>query len=293
MTKTLRIWAQAFRPKTLPAAASPVIIGTIMAYAHNAIHLRLAAVTLLTALLIQIGTNLANDYFDYIKGADTANRKGPTRATQAGLIAPSTMKKAFILVFALAFVSGIALMLRGGWPIVLIGAFSLLFGVLYTGGPFPLAYLGLGDIFVLIFFGPVAVGGTYYLQTLSITPEVLLIGLSPGLLSMAILAVNNLRDIDEDRSANKNTLAVRFGPIFAQFEHLFCLTVAAIIPLLVLVQTGQHPYAALTLLLLLPAFSLSNTIFNHKGKILNKALTNTAKLLVVFTVLFSVGWLIS
>ena len=177
MTK-IKIWLEAARPKTLWASIAPVVMGTALAYGDDKFDWLIAVATIVSSMAIQIATNFANDYFDHFKGADTSERLGPVRATAAGLVSPATMKFAFIATFALAFVVGMYLVYHGGWPILLIGVFSILFGILYTGGPFPLAYNGLGDIFVLFFFGPVAVGGTYYLQALSITPTVLILRLN-------------------------------------------------------------------------------------------------------------------
>ncbi|RMF56518.1 MAG: 1,4-dihydroxy-2-naphthoate octaprenyltransferase, partial [Calditrichaeota bacterium] len=199
--KQWKVWLMASRPRTLGAAIAPVLMGLSMAYADMGLHMPSAIATLICALLIQIGTNFANDYYDFVQGADTGERLGPTRATQAGLVTPQAMKKAFIMVFSVAFLIGLYLIWRGGWPIFLIGVLSILFGILYTGGPYPLGYNGLADIFVLIFFGPVAVGGTYYLQTLQINGLVLIAGLAPGLISTALLTVNNLRDVITDRQA--------------------------------------------------------------------------------------------
>ena len=177
---TMEIWILAARPKTLWAAIAPVIIGTAIAYDSGAAAWLPALAALFGAVAIQIGTNLANDYFDYTKGTDAGNRLGPLRVTQAGLVKPKTMKLATVVAFLLASVAGAYLVWRGGWPILIIGVLSILSGVFYTAGPYPLGYNGLGDIFVLIFFGPVAVGGTYYVQTLSIDWTVLVAGLAPG-----------------------------------------------------------------------------------------------------------------
>ena len=215
-----KIWLLASRPKTLWASISPVVIGTAMAYADGKFHWLSAVVALTAAVLIQIGTNIANDYFDYKRGVDAGERLGPLRVTQAGLVKPETVKAAFIIVFSLAFLLGFYLIWRGGYPILIIGLLSVLFGILYTGGPFPLGYTGLADLFVLIFFGPIAVGGTYYVQALAIKPTIIIAGFSPGLLATAILTINNLRDIKTDRRAGKKTLAVRFEANFAKIEHV-------------------------------------------------------------------------
>jgi len=226
----LKIWAISTRPKTLLVAVGPVAMGAAMALGKGGINAVILIITLAAAVLIQIGTNLANDYYDFIKGADTEHRTGPTRATAAGLVSPGEMKKAFVIAFGLAIVLGFFLVLKGGTPILIIGVVSVICGVLYTAGPFPLGYLGLGELFVLIFFGPVAVGGTYYLQRSDITTQVLIAGLAPGLLAAAILAVNNLRDISTDKTAGKKTLIVRFGYNFGVAEYIFCVITACLIP---------------------------------------------------------------
>jgi 1,4-dihydroxy-2-naphthoate octaprenyltransferase len=287
------IWWEAARPKTLPAAAAPVIMGTAMAYNDGYVFLPAAFAALIAALLIQIGTNLANDYFDYRKGADNTERLGPTRATQAGLVSPATMKKAFILTFLIAFIIGLYLIFRAGWPILLIGIASILFGILYTGGPYPLGYNGLGDIFVLIFFGPVAVGGTYYVQALELNHVVLLAGLAPGLISTAILTVNNLRDINTDANAGKRTLVVRFGVGFARKEYILSIIAACLLPFLLIYLTHENFYSVLTLFVLIPAVPGIKTILGTThGVALNKVLADTGKMLFVYSIIFSVGWII-
>ncbi|MHC4289090.1 MAG: 1,4-dihydroxy-2-naphthoate octaprenyltransferase, partial [Planctomycetota bacterium] len=183
MPSKLKIWIDSTRPKTLPAAVGPVLIGAALAFDAGGLHVITLLTTLAAAVLIQIGTNLSNDYFDYVKGADTEGRTGPVRATQAGLVSPAAMLAASVAVFGLAAVLGLYLVFRGGWPILVIGVLSILCGVLYTAGPWPLGYLGLGEIFVLVFFGPVAAGGTYYLQAGSINTVVIVAGLAPGLIS--------------------------------------------------------------------------------------------------------------
>lgn len=288
-----RVWLLALRPKTLWAAVAPVLMGTAMAFSDGKLHWPSAAVALLGALLIQIGTNFANDYFDYVHGADDGSRLGPTRATQAGWVTPRAMKHAFILVFALAFVLGLYLVWRGGWPIFVAGVLSILFGVLYTGGPFPLGYNGLGDLFVLIFFGPVAVGGTYYVQALDINSIVLIAGLAPGLISTAILTVNNLRDIHTDRAAGKKTLVVRFGVTFARWEYLLSFLLACLLPILLAVMKGGGYYSIITVGVLLAALPAIRTVFRESGSpVLNGVLADTGKLLLLYSVAFSVGWVL-
>ncbi|MEJ2537231.1 MAG: 1,4-dihydroxy-2-naphthoate polyprenyltransferase [Calditrichia bacterium] len=289
----IKIWITASRPKTLWAAFSPVIIGTAMAYGEGKVHWLSAVLAAVGAILIQIGTNFSNDYYDYFRGADKKERLGPLRVTQAGLVKPETMKRATILVFSLAFASGIYLIYRGGWPVLIIGLLSILFGILYTAGPYPLGYNGLGDIFVLIFFGLVAVGGTYYVQALEINSLVLLAGLSPGLFSTAILTVNNLRDIASDKQAGKKTLAVRFGEDFARLEYLFSVLMACLIPIILFFITDSHLYALAASLVFLAAIPPIRIIYEQKpGKIFNQVLATTGRLLLLYSLLFSIGWIL-
>lgn len=289
----LHPWILAIRPKTLWAAVGPVMIGTAIAFEAGRGDGPSAGAALLGAVLIQIGTNLANDYFDYKKGADTWDRIGPIRATQAGLIRMETMKKGIATAFLLAAAAGLYLIWRGGWPILWIGLFSIASGIAYTAGPCPLAYLGLGDLFVLLFFGPIAVGGTYYVQALEIDTTVLFIGLAPGLLSVAILTVNNLRDIETDRRAGKRTLAVRFGPCFAKFEYLAAVLLAILIPLAVFLDSKEHPYSLLTLAVGFIAIPAFRTLFSKEDpSSLNRLLDSTAKLLLLYSLLFSIGWIL-
>lgn len=228
----LQIWLLASRPKTLPAAAAPVIVGTAVALSDGVFRLWPALAALLGALLIQIGTNFANDVFDFKKGADTQERLGPLRVTQAGLLSPKQVMVGMWLVFALAVMVGLYLVYVGGWPIVAIGILSIVSGIAYTGGPFPLGYNGLGDLFVFIFFGLVAVGGTYYVQAGSVGVASIWAAIPIGLLATAILIVNNLRDIETDRQAGKKTLAVRFGVKGAQTEYLLVVALAYLTPLI-------------------------------------------------------------
>jgi 1,4-dihydroxy-2-naphthoate octaprenyltransferase len=288
----LTVWLSAARPKTLPAAIAPVIIGTSMATYEGGFHLFSALAAMLGAVLIQIGTNFANDYYDFKRGSDRKDRLGPTRATTAGLVSPNAMKKATILAFSCAFLIGIYLVLRGGLPIVIIGLLSILFGVLYTGGPKPIGYIGLGDLFVLIFFGPIAVGGTYFVQTLEINQTVILAGLAPGLFSVAILTVNNLRDIESDRISGKKTLAVRFGITFSKYEYLLSVIVGSMIPLYLYLLSGEHPYSMFGCLVLILAIPSIKTIYTSSGEILNKTLASTGMILFLYSLNFSIGWLL-
>jgi 1,4-dihydroxy-2-naphthoate polyprenyltransferase len=286
-------WIIAIRPQTLPAAIAPVAIGTAMAFGDGLFHGPSALMALSAALCIQIGTNLANDYFDFKKGADTADRKGPTRVTQAGLIKPSMVLWVSIVFFVLAALSSIYLVHRGGVCILIIAVASILSGIFYTAGPKPLGYLGLGDLFVLVFFGPVAVGGTYFTQALEINPAVIVAGLAPGFLSMAILAVNNLRDIDTDHRAGKLTLAVRFGRGFAMSEYLFCIIAATLTPFAVVLITGDHQDVAAASLIGFCAIPCVKAVFTHiDGAGLNRVLGLTGRLLLIYSTVFSIGWLL-
>jgi 1,4-dihydroxy-2-naphthoate octaprenyltransferase len=287
-TTPLHVWLDAARPRTLGAAVAPVLIGTALAYGDGALHLPSALVALVCALLIQIGTNYGNDYFDFVKGTDTSDRLGPTRATSAGLVKPHTMLQATMLVFGLACIGGLYLIWRGGWPILLIGVLSILSGILYTAGRHAFGYLGLGDLFVLIFFGPVAVAGTYYVQALDVTATSIIAGFGPGLLSVAILVVNNLRDVRSDRIAGKRTLAVRFGEQFARWEYIACVAGAALVAL-VLPLFGAPFLVVLAALVLVLARGPIFAVFVQTGRALNPILGATNRLLLLYSLLLSLG----
>jgi 1,4-dihydroxy-2-naphthoate octaprenyltransferase len=289
----LGLWVEAARPKTLWAGIVPVLIGIAMALGNDVFHWPSALFALLGSLLIQIGTNFANDYSDFVKGADTEQRIGPRRITQAGLVSPIAVRNAAILVFGLAVVSGGYLIVRGGWPILLIGVLSIVSGWLYTGGPRPLGYVGLGDLFVLVFFGPIAVGGTYYVQALSIAPSVVAAGFSPGLLSVAVLVVNNLRDIRQDELAGKRTLAVRFGASFARKQYAASIALAVAIPVAMALLMVDR-LALIGCLAVLPvAWPTVRRVYTTEGQELNPLLAATARLLLVYGLLFSVGWMLN
>jgi len=289
----LKPWLMASRPKTLPAAVAPVLVGLALAGAEGCFAPLVAGMTLVAALLLQVGTNYANDYFDFIHGADTAERLGPTRITQAGLVTLRQMRVATIVVFLAAALCGLFLVYRGGWPILVVGLLSMTSAVLYTAGPFPLGYIGLGDLFVLLFFGFAAVGGTYYLQTGRITAVALTAGLAPGLLSTAILAVNNLRDVDTDRQTGKRTLAVRCGPRFARVEYVAAIVLAGCIPVLLCLMTRGHWLALASIPVpLLSAPSIRRVCGGESGMALNGVLAATGRVLFLFSLVFAVGWLL-
>ncbi len=288
-----QIWIMAARPKTLWAAVAPVLIGGALAHADLGFHVYAFLAALFGAIFIQIGTNFANDRADYQKQVDSANRLGPLRVTQAGLVSPGTMLRATILAFVAALVLGIYLVVRAGWPMAAIGVASILFGILYTAGPSPLSYNGSADIFVLIFFGPVAVAGTYYACTLNLSYEAIYAGIAPGLLSMAILAVNNLRDIDTDSSSGKRSLAVRMGSRMTRWYYTVLVILALIYPVMHYLLLRHQLGVLLALLAVIPASVLIRKVLGGlKGRPLNQVLAGTGQLLAIYSILFSLGCLL-
>ena len=270
---------------------APVAIGTAIAIGDERAHGLAAAAALLGAVWIQIGTNFANDYFDFRNGTDTEDRIGPTRATAAGWVTPARMRTAYLVAFGLAAAFGAYLIWRAGWPLVWVGISSIAFGILYTGGPRPLGYVGLGDVLVLVYFGPVAVGFTYFVQALEWSWVAAFVGLTPGCLSTALLAVNNLRDHVTDAQTGKRTLAVRFGPRFAKLEFVGCLVVAAATPV-VCWATGVAPwpvlFAALTVATTWPA--ARSVLAARPGDRLLPALAATGRTLALFGISLSLLW---
>ncbi len=236
-----RHWAEAARPKTLPAAVIPVLVGTALAAAHRTADYGKAAICLLFALLVQIGTNFANDYFDFVQGADTPARVGPRRAVAAGLIAPRTMLAATWLVLGIAFLVGLLLVREGGWILLPIGIVSIICAIAYTGGPFPLGYNGLGDVFVFIFFGLVAVDTTFYVQAGGLAPDATSCAAAIGLLAANILVANNYRDAETDARAGKKTLVVRFGRKFAVWQYALSHLVALLCPAALIIYGYRWP----------------------------------------------------
>ena len=284
-------WLLAARVKTLPAAISPVILGTALAYHDKSIHILIFSMTVLAAVLIQVGTNFANDVYDFEKGTDRTDRLGPQRATQSGLISPADMKKAMWKIFALAIGVGFYLTWIGGWPIVIIGLVSIAASLAYTGGPYPLGYHGFGDLFVFIFFGLIAVPGTYYLQTESVTELSLWLGAIMGMLSTAILVVNNLRDVDADIISGKKTLAVRFGKTFSKIQFILLVVLPFLLPFHLWREWNKMSFL-LTLFTLPIAIHLIIRLFKNTGADLNKVLAGTARFLFIFMLLLSAGLII-
>ena len=291
MWDSLRVWILAARPKTLAASLSPVLVGTAMAVGAGGGHVPAATLTFLSAALIQVGVNYHNDYADYLQGADTEERTGPMRVTQAGLVKPETMRWATVGVFVAAVAAGGYLIYRGGLPILIIGIASIATALWYTAGPYSLAALGLADLAVFVFFGPVAVAGTYYVQALSCPPEVIAAGIGPGLFSVGILLVNNVRDLPNDRDAGKRTLVVRLGRRFGVGLYGVCLVGAVLLPAGLVLWTGDHRWSLLTLALV-PFVSLAirTLVQTTDPERLNALLARTGQLLALWAVLFSIGW---
>jgi 1,4-dihydroxy-2-naphthoate octaprenyltransferase len=293
MIKKTAIWLQAVRPYSLWAAVAPVTIGSAMAYGDGFFHRSSALAALTVAVFIQIGTNLANDYFDFKSGVDRLGHGRPTSAILSGKLTPSEVKIAFVLAFAVAAVAANFLVIRAGIPALIIAVASIISGLLYTAGRWSLSRLGLGDLFVLVFFGPVAVAGTYYVQSFEYNAAVILSGFMPGFLSVAILVVNNLRDIATDTRAGRRTLAVRFGKAFTRMEYLFCILAACAIPVIVDRITGDHNWLFAGFLPVFFAIPLVHSVFTSEDpKVLNRALAWTAILLMVQSTVFSVLWLL-
>lgn len=289
-SSAFKTWLSAARPQTLAAALVPVLVGASLAFHYNSLAWDATLVALFCAFAIQIGTNFANDYFDFVNGADTPDRIGFERATSAGKISPRAMLRATLITLTIAFVAGLYLVWVGGWVILWIGILSLLFGVLYTGGPFPLGYNGLGDLFVFIFFGFVAVMGTTYVNTLEWPAEAFWASLPVGALCVNILVVNNLRDIDQDRVSGKKTLGVLFGENALKTEYLGMLSLAYLTPVYFYHVLGYSIWIILPFLALPDAWKLVNHIWYHEDKrTLNETLEKTARHMIFFGFLFSAG----
>ena len=288
-----QIWWLAIRPKTLPAAASGVVMGSALAWADGSFQIGPVSAALCVALLLQIGSNVANDVFDFERGADTSERQGPLRVTQAGLLTPAQVKRGMWVIFGLAAMCGLYLATLRGWVIIAIGLAAILSAIAYTGGPFPLGYYGLGDVFVFIFFGIVAVTGTYYVQAGSVSLAAWWMSVPVGLIITAILVVNNLRDIENDRVAGKHTLAARLGVRGARVEYVLCMAIAYLL-LPVLVLLNIVPVFSLLAWLSIPiAWKTLRVVFTQEGRPLNAALAGTGQTAFLYSVLFWVGMLFS
>jgi len=286
---TRSAWWLAVRPATLTASAAPVAVGIGVAWSAGLFAAGPALAAMLGALFLQVGANFANDVFDFERGADTEDRKGPQRATQSGWITPVQMKRAMWLAFGAAMATGVYLASVGGWPVVALGLASIAAAYLYTGGPKPYGYLGLGDVAVFLFFGFGAVVGTYYVQALSVSSLALAAAIPVGALATAILAVNNLRDIETDALAGKRTLAVRIGDGPTRAYYLLLLCVAYTLPALLWWLDQASVWVMLPWISLPLGLRLALRMHHDRGLALNGCLVGTARLEVVFGLLFALG----
>lgn len=289
------VWVKAARPRTLPAALAPVAVGTCLAAGPaNTFKPLVLIATIIGALFIQIGTNLSNDYSDARRGADTEDRLGPVRVTAGGLVPPNYVLYATWIAFGIATLAGVYLVIEAGWQLILIGAASIVAGVLYTGGPRPYGYVGLGEVFVFLFFGVVAVTGSYFVQTSDFSWDAVALSVPVGLLACAVLMVNNTRDMDTDRRAGKNTLAVRLGRDRMRTVYALTLLISFILVPVIWLITGLTAWINLAVLALPLAAPLARTVRERTdGAALNKALGDTARLELVFCVLLSIGLLLA
>lgn len=288
-----RAWILATRPRTLTAGAAPVVAGTGFAAADGVFAQLPALAALVGALLIQVATNLANDYYDFVKGGDTGERVGPVRVTQAGILPPGAVFRGMVLTLVLAFLTGVYLVWVGGWPVAAIGLVSMLMGVCYTGGPYPLSYNGLGDVFVFVFFGLVATATTYYVQAGFWSPDAILAGAGLGAMSTAMLVVNNLRDRETDGAAGKRTLAVRFGDRFTVAQYFTCLAGAVAVPAAGVAFMEWSPLTLLALGGLLPCVPAARRVLDFTDRrALNPALAQTARGVAFYGAGLGVGALV-
>jgi 1,4-dihydroxy-2-naphthoate octaprenyltransferase len=288
----LRLWLVAARPRTLPAAIAPVLVGTALAAQQDVFKPLRFACALIGSIFIQIGTNLANDYSDARRGADTDDRLGPVRVTAGGLVPPKRVLVWTYVAFGIAVLAGVYLIAVAGWELLAVGVASIVAGVLYTGGPKPYGYEGLGELFVFLFFGVVAVVGSYFVQTEELAREAFDLSVPVGLLAAAILVVNNVRDIDTDRRAGKRTLAVRLGR--DRTRRLFLLMIVGAYVTVAPIAFELSPWVLLPYLTLPLAVPLARTVQTRAdGASLNGALADTGRLLAIFSLLLAVGVLVS
>lgn len=285
----LQSWLLASRPKTLLAAVVPVMVGSALAISMKKFYLPYSIVALLCSILIQIGTNFTNDLYDYLKGSDTIKRKGPRRVLATGLISVSEMRLAIILVFGLTFVLGLYLVYSSGILILWVGILSIFAGIIYTAGPFPLAYNGLGDLFVFIFFGVVGTMGTYYLHTQEISIIAFIVSLPVGALITNILIVNNYRDIEEDREANKKTLTVILGRTFSRWQYIFLIMISYLTSFIMYLNFNYKLWIFLPMLTIPISIILIKMLYTLKGQELNKTLELSAKFAGIYGLLLSIG----
>jgi len=285
-------WLLASRPKTLLAAVVPVMVGSALAISMNKFFLPYSLVALLCSILIQVGTNFTNDLYDFLKGSDTVKRKGPRRVLASGLISVNEMRTAIILIFGLTFLFGLYLVFSVGILILWVGIFSIFAGIIYTAGPYPLAYNGLGDLFVFIFFGVVGTMGTFYLHTQDISLLSLVVSIPVGALITNILVVNNFRDIEEDREANKRTLAVILGREFSRWQFIVMIIFSYLTSLFLYINFNYSFWIFLPLTTIPISFILITMLYTLKGEELNKTLELSAKFAGVYGLCLSIGLII-
>lgn len=284
-------WVLAIRPKTLAVAVGPVAVGTAVAMVAGNANFAAAAAALVGALFLQVGCNFANDVYDSEKGADTEDRLGPPRAVQLGLLTPAQMKRGMLVAFGFAIAVGLYLVSIAGWPVIAVGVLSILAAYAYTGGPYPLGYHGLGDVAVFLFFGVIAVVGTEFVQSLRLSWQALAASVPVGLLATSVLVVNNLRDVETDRVAGKRTLAVRMGPAGARLEYTMLVVMPYLLLPAFLVFTARSAWVVLPVVTLPLALRLIGRVRGGAaGADLNPLLGETARLSLVFSVLFAVGY---
>ncbi len=282
-------WLLASRPKTLLAAVVPVMVGSALAISVKKFYLPYSIVALLCSILIQIGTNFTNDLYDYLKGSDTIKRKGPRRVLATGLISVNEMRLAIILVFGLTFLLGLYLVYSSGLLILWVGILSIFAGIIYTAGPFPLAYNGLGDLFVFIFFGIIGTMATYYLHTQEISILAFIVSIPVGALITNILIVNNYRDIEEDREANKKTLAVILGKTFSRWQYIFLIMISYLTSFTMYLNFNYKLWIFLPMLTIPISVILIKMLYTLKGQELNKTLELSAKFAGIYGLFLSIG----
>lgn len=295
MAKTMNhysIWILASRPKTLLASFVPVIVGSSIAYMEYSFNVSAAIVALICSVLIQVGTNFTNDLYDFEKGADTKTRVGPLRVLNEGFVTPKQLKIAIILVFLFAFSLGLYLVYLRGLLILLIGIISIIAGLSYTAGPFPLAYNGLGDVFVFVFFGVIGTVGSYFVQTGELSSIAIWASIPVGALITNILVVNNYRDIETDKLVGKNTLAVKLGKSFSRYQYVILIVVSFIVPIIIYIFYTVSYFVFLPYLILPWAYKLVSMLFKLEGQQFNYLLEQTAKFSALFGFLFSLGFIL-
>ncbi len=293
MVGSIKLWAYGARPKTLLVSIAPVMIASVMAFKAGNFSPSICFWTLLAALSIQVGTNYSNDYFDYKKGVDTKARKGSYKLLERKLVTLSQMKLAFIISYLVAAICTLALIKQGGRALLIMSCLSVFFSLLYTYGPFSLSSTGLADLFVFIFFGPVATIFSFYLQTQNITSDVILASIAPGLLSIVPLTINNIRDHVEDNKAGKKTTIVRWGPAFGKLQYFCILVTSFCVPIVFVVYSAKHPLLLLASASLFLSIPLVKTLLGYKNpEELNPLIGKSVLILILYSTLFSIFWVL-